>query len=115
MKKIISCLPKILSFGFIIFLSLFALDVFNEYEGFQAVVPFLIHLLPSIILFLLTIISLKHEFVGAFTFLIFAFCYILLIGLDEDLSLYLLIAGPAILISILFFVSWVYKKNNKNI
>jgi len=50
-KKILFWSPRILTILFIGFISLFALDVFDEELGFwQALSGFLIHLIPTYIL-----------------------------------------------------------------
>jgi hypothetical protein len=66
MKKIIYWLPRILAILFIVFFSVFALDVFQEKQWYLAL---LMHLIPSFILVILTIIAWKHERIGGFLFL----------------------------------------------
>ena len=102
--------PRILSSLFIGLLSLFSLDVFAEYSGWQAVVPLLIHLIPSFILLLATIFAWKHELIGVILFFAFALLYLATVGLGHPLSWYLVIPGPAIVVSLLFLLSWLQKK-----
>lgn len=61
MKKILHWVPRILAILFIMFISVFALDVFKEPQWFFAL---LIHLIPSFILIALTAIAWKHEQIG---------------------------------------------------
>lgn len=57
--------PRILSIAFAIFLSLFALDVFNEIHGFwQTVLAFLIHLIPAMIFVAALIVAWRWEWIG---------------------------------------------------
>ena len=62
-----------LSIGFAIFISLFALDVFNQSSWFVAL---LIHLIPAYITIILTIISWKSEFLGGILWLVMGLFYL---------------------------------------
>ena len=112
-KKIITWLPRILSIAFILFLSLFSFDVFIESSGWQAILGFLIHLLPSFILLVIVLISWKNELVGAITFLSFSIFYIFMVGLDRHWSWYVTISLPSAITGMLFLLSWF--KNKKSI
>ena len=111
LKKLIHWLPRILSILFSILLSLFALDVFNEYQGVRVILPLLIHLLPSFVLILITIIAWKKELFGAAAFIMMAISYILMVGFYRHWSWYLSISVPALLIGILYLVDWIKKQN----
>jgi predicted neutral ceramidase superfamily lipid hydrolase len=111
--KIIYWLPKILSIGFVIFLSLFSFDVFSEYSGWNVVLPLLIHLIPSFIVLAVALISWKYGLVGAIAFMGFAAFYIFVAGLDRPLSWYLGISLPAAIIGFLFLLSWLQKRKRK--
>ncbi len=108
--KVIRWLPRILSIGFVLFLSLFSLDVFSEYSGWSAVLPFLIHLIPSFILLGVVLISLKYDLVGAVVFFGFAVFYVFAVGFGRPWSWYAFISGPAIIVGILFLISWFQNK-----
>lgn len=112
--KIIYWLPRILSIAFVLFLSLFALDVFGEYSGWQAVLGFLIHLLPSFVLLAVILISWKYDLVGAIVFLCFAIFYVFLVGFDRPWSWYVGISCPSAVVGILFFLSWFQKSRKIN-
>jgi len=111
--KTIHWLPRILSIAFVLFLSLFALDVFGEYSGWQAVLGFLIHLLPSFVLLAVILIAWKYDLVGAIAFLASAAFYVFMVGLDRPWSWYAGISGPAAVVGILFLLSWLQKRKNK--
>ena len=102
--------PRILSLLFIVFLSLFALDVFSEYQGLSVLLPLLIHLLPSLVLLAIVIIAWKYDLVGAISFLAAAIYYIWMVGLDRHWSWYASISGPAVIVGVLFFLSWLRKR-----
>jgi hypothetical protein len=112
-KCLVYWLPRIISLAFVLFLSIFALDVFGEYKGWNLVLAFIIHLIPSLFLLLATIVSWKYDLLGALIFLSFAIFYIYSAGLGRPWSWYAFISGPALLIASLFFISWLYKKKVK--
>jgi cell division protein FtsW (lipid II flippase) len=112
-KKIIYWLPRISSIAFVLFLSLFALDVFEEYSGWQAVLGFLMHLLPSFVLLAVILIAWKYDLVGAIAFLASAAFYVFMAGFDRPWSWYAGISGPAAVVGILFLLSWLQKRKNK--
>lgn len=111
-KKIICWLPRILGLVFAAFLLLFSFDVFDEFGGWKAVVPFLIHSLPSLIVLAVVLVSWKRKLAGAIFFAGFSVWYVWSVGWGKPFSWYLLIAGPALLIAVLFFVDWRIKKDN---
>lgn len=113
MNKIIYWSPRILSLAFVLFLSLFALDVFSEYSGWESVLAFLIHLLPSLVLLGITIIAWKHDLAGTIAFFGFAALYVFLAGFDRPWSWYALISSPATIVGILFLMSWLQKKKRR--
>lgn len=73
MKIIFYWLPRILAILYTAFISLFALDVFGEPQWFLALV---IHLIPSFVLILLTVVAWKHERIGGFLFLAAGFAMV---------------------------------------
>lgn len=106
--------PRILSIGFILFISIFALDVFSGYTGVRIILPLFIHLLPSLLLLTVTAIAWRYELVGAIIFLGFAIFYVWDIGFTRPISWYLAIVVPALVVGILYlsssFVAGKYKK-----
>jgi hypothetical protein len=110
LNKIIYWLPRVLSLVFIAFLSIFALDVFEQYQGWDAILPLLIHLLPSFVLLLAVMVAWKYELVGACLFGLAAVGYVGMVGLDRPWSWYAVIDGPALVISMLFILGWWRKK-----
>ena len=109
-KGIVHWIPRILSIGFILFISLFSLDVFSEYSGAAVIVPLIMHLLPSILLLAVVLISWKHDLIGAVAFLGFAILYILDVGFGRPWSWYVGLVIPSAFVGILFLVSWIIKK-----
>ena len=111
--------PRIISIIFILFLSLFSLDIFgNNYTFWQTILGLFMHNIPSLILLVILIISWKHELVGAIAFAIGGLVYLAMIlrNILTDISLLyqlvwsIQIAGPAFLISYLFYLNYKRKK-----
>jgi hypothetical protein len=67
MKKIVYWLPRIIALLYILFISIFALDVFSEPAWLTALI---MHLIPSFILIVITWIAWKRELIGGFGFLL---------------------------------------------
>ena len=109
-NKFIFWIPRILGILFILFLAMFSLDVFEGNYGFWGtVVGLFMHNIPAMILLIVLIISWKHELVGAVTFILAGFLYILILlitGFEWYMLLGILqISGIAFLVGILFFHS----------
>jgi hypothetical protein len=111
MKKVFYWLPRILSILFIAYISMFALDVFEQPQWLLAL---LIHLIPSFILVILTIIAWKYDLVGALVFFCFAIFYICLVGLNRHWSWYVGISLPAALVGFFYLLSWRQKKRKNH-
>ena len=73
MKNNFKKIALVLSIVFAIFISLFALDVFEQEKWFLALV---IHLVPTYVVIILTIISWKKEFWGGVLWLIMGVFYL---------------------------------------
>jgi hypothetical protein len=109
-KKFLYWSPRILSLLFVVFLSLFSLDVFNEYQGLAMLPALFMHLLLPIILLLAIIAAWKWDLVGAIVFLAFALYYVWMVGFNRHWSWYVTISGPAIIIGYLFLLNGLQKK-----
>ena len=109
-KQILFWSPRALSILFAIFISLFALDVFSEGNDFwKTLLALAIHLVPTLIIVLLLIIAWRWEWIGGIAFLILAATYVVMAWRRFPLSVYFVVAGPMVIISILFFINWKYK------
>jgi hypothetical protein len=97
MNKILYWLPRILGIGFVLFISVFSLDVFSEYSGWAIALPLLMHLLPSLLLLGIVILSWKNEVLGGWLFLSAG---VLLFALSDFESV--IVSLPAIVIGALF-------------
>ena len=113
-ERILTWLPRILSMLFVLFISMFALDVFSEANSIlQSILALLIHLVPTYIIVLTLIISWRREWIGAIVYTILGIAYIILAWGKFPISAYLAISGPLFIIGILFGFNWINKSNNK--
>lgn len=108
--------PRILSILLIIFLAMLSLDVITPEASFsELAVGLLMHNIPSLVLLIVLIISLKYEIVGGIVFLLAGLLYIIF-AFQAGIHWYIVlnwsltIAGPALLIGILFMINWFKKK-----
>lgn len=117
-NRIIYWSPRILAIILIAFLTIFSFDVFSEdYTFWETVLAFLMHNIPVFILTIVLLISWRFEWVGSIVFGAAAIFYMFLSRNAEDqlwlaLTFSLILAGPAIIIAVLFFVGWRQKKRN---
>lgn len=123
--KLIYWLPRILSILFILFLSLFSLDIFDSCNSFlSCVLGLFIHNIPSIILIVLLIVAWKYDIIGGIVFISAGILYMIILLTanilnNPDFELYMLswsliISGPAFVIGILWILSWKNKKKIKS-
>jgi len=102
--------PRLLAILFILFLSLFALDVFDGNQGAAVWLALLMHLTLPLALLLVVILAWRWELVGTAVFWIFALGYTWQVIRIGYWSWALTIAGPAALVGLLFLLSWRQKK-----
>ncbi len=77
MRKSLIWTARVLAILLIAFFSIFALDVFGEPRWFLGLV---MHLIPSFILIVLTVLAWKNERLGGFLFLVAALAMVLFYG-----------------------------------
>ncbi len=95
-------LPRILGIAMILFISLFATDVFSEGYGFwEMMLALFMHLIPTFILIAILIFSWKMPHIGGWAYIILGLAYIIMANNQHWLA-WLLISGPLFLIGILF-------------
>jgi len=111
-KSTISVIPRILAILFILFISLFALDVFGEDLGFlNTAIALFMHLIPSLVLTGLLILAWKKPKLGGGLFILLSFIFTLAFNTYREPISFLLITGLPLLIGLLFMVS--EKKSNQ--
>src|SRR5512140_2426454 len=110
LKPILFWTPRIAGILFILFISMFALDVFDPQLGFWKTLGALfMHLIPSILLALAVLVGWKREWFGAVLFIGWAIFYVAVFR-EFEWSVYLLIAGLPALIGLFFLAGWIWRK-----
>jgi hypothetical protein len=113
-KRALFWTPRALSIVFIAFLSLFAMDVFDEHLGlWRTVLALTMHLIPSFVLIAALVLAWRWEWIGA---ALYAAAGLLYVGWVVSMSRpvppamrliwILTIAGPAFVIAGLFLANW---------
>lgn len=103
--------PRGLTILFILFLGLFALDVFGEgYTFWETLVALFMHLIPNMIVALILILAWKWEWIGAVLFAGLGLFYILWTWGRFHISAYFAISGPLFVVAVLFCLGWVYRR-----
>lgn len=103
-----------LSVFLILFLSLFALDVFVPGETIlNMIVGFAIHLIPNFVILAVLIFSWKKEMAGGILFIALAVFFIFFFHAYKNLATFLVVPAPLIVIGLLFLLSSRYNKLRK--
>jgi hypothetical protein len=111
MKTVLLWSPRILAILFALFISLFALDVFDGKSGIiETMIGFAIHLIPTGIIALTIILSWRREWIGGIIFLFLPAFYIYSMWGRFPLSVYLIMCTPMAVIGILYFLNWRVRK-----
>ena len=109
-KKLLYWAPRTLCIVFTILISFFALDVFGESKGiWETILALLMHLIPTFILIVVLVITWRREWIGGILFILLGLLYIIWGWGRFDLSVYFLMAGPLVIVGILFLLNWKYR------
>lgn len=104
-------IPRVLTILFILFLSLFSLDVFSMDGTFlQKIGGFLIHNIPSFLLIIVLIASWKRPLVGGIAFLLFSIVFTLYFQTYSLLYSFLSISLPLVLTGGLYLLVYFIPK-----
>ncbi len=104
--------PRALCIAFAIFISLFALDVFEEGRGFwDTTLALLMHLIPTFLLLAVLAVSWRREWIAGIFFPLLGVLYVVWAWNRPfgSWSLFLLMAGPLVLTGALFLLNWHYR------
>ncbi len=100
--------PRILGLLFAAFISIFALDVFQEGRGaWETTVALLMHLIPTALVLAVLAVAWRWEGLGAAGFLLLGCAYLMMGGGRVHWTAHLLIAGPLLLLGALFLAHWI--------
>ena len=110
LKKTLYWTPRVAGILFVLFISLFALDIFEEGLGFWGTLLALaMHLLPSIFLAITVYIAWKWEWFGAALFFGWAIWYLAFVR-GQHWSAYALVGGLPALIGLFYLAGWIWRK-----
>lgn len=97
--------PRIISVVFILFLSLFALDVFIPGKSLNYyVIALFMHLLPNILLIILLIFAWRYEKLGGLLFIAAGIVFTVLFNTYEYYLNFLVVSFPLFLVGGLFLL-----------
>ncbi len=101
--------PRALCIAFAAFISIFALDVFREgVPVWQVALALLMHLIPTFLIVAILVVSWRHEWVGGVLYILLGVLYVAWAWGKPfaRASTFALIAGPPILVGVLFLLGW---------
>jgi hypothetical protein len=109
-KRLLFWTPRILGLLFAAFISIFALDVFDEHHGFwETALALGMHLIPTAILLVLLALSWRWGWIGAVLFPALGALYLVNFWGRFPWSVYAIISGPMFLLGILFLLNWIFR------
>jgi hypothetical protein len=104
-RNILFWAPRILAILYILFISLFALDVFGEDYGFLVTIfALFMHLIPSFFLLAGLFIAWKRPLAGGMLFLLLSLLFTIFFHTYRRLDAFLLLSFPLLLLSSLFLL-----------
>jgi hypothetical protein len=103
--KLLCWFPRILGILFILFISMFALDVFGEYSFPEILIALFMHLIPSFILIIILVVAWKWERIGGILYIMLSILFTLFFRTYQDIIVFLLISFPVLLTGILFILN----------
>jgi hypothetical protein len=108
LSKVLYYTPRLAGVLMIIFVSLFALDVFGPGIPFwKQVLGFIIHAAPAIILAILMFFAWKRPVIGFVIFGLAAVFFLRFVfNLDFGAGNFVMFVGPLALISAMFWMNW---------
>jgi hypothetical protein len=109
LRKVLFWLPRLLGIVFVLFISIFALDIFDSGLGFWGtILGLFIHLIPSIVLGIAVAFAWRREWVGTAAFVGWAVFYLASMR-GFDWTVYAIIAGVPFGVGVLFLAGWIWR------
>lgn len=106
-RNLIFWAPRILVICYALFLSLFALDVFEEGSPLlTSLLGFIIHLIPTFLILLILLVAWRWEWIGTVACIGLSVFYPLWTKGNFPIATYLIMTGPLLLIGFLFITGW---------
>lgn len=102
-RKITCWAARILAILYALFISIFALDVFQEgYSASETVLALVIHLIPTAVVLVCLAVAWKTARAGGLIFLLLGVVFGAFFGREAEWINVLIISGPLILVGALF-------------
>ena len=115
MHQTIKWISRTLAVVYVIFISLFALDVFSgQYNIGQTIMALIIHLLPAFVVIAVSILAWRQESAGGMAFIILAILFTIYFRTYRRMDYFLIITVPLLIIGGLFLIGRGEPKINKN-
>ena len=107
--------PRIAAILFVLFLSLFALDIFEmDLTIGETIIGLFIHLIPTILMTIALVLAWRWEWVGTVVFAGWAIFYVFTAH-GFHWTVYAIIAGIPFVIGIFFLFDWIYRKEIRTV
>jgi hypothetical protein len=110
--------PRALCIVFALFISMFALDVFQEGQGvWRTMLALFMHLIPTFLLLVLLVVSWRREWIAGVMLPLLGVLYVVWAwgGPFASPSTLLLMAGPLVLTGALFLLNWSNREHLRGI
>lgn len=109
-KRFLFWTPRVICILFAAFISIFALDVFEEYSGWRLLGALAMHLIPTGLVLAILAFAWKWEWVGSLACAGLGAFYLYWSWGRFGWQAPLFIAGPLFVLALLFGVGWVKRK-----
>jgi hypothetical protein len=104
-RRLLFWSPRVLCIAFALFVSLFALDVFNSGLGLvKTILALSMHLIPTAFIMVVLAFSWRWEWVGGLLYIAAGVLY--LTEARHHPSWVVVISGPLFLVGVLFLLNW---------
>jgi hypothetical protein len=112
-KRFFFWVPRVLGILLAIFISLFALDIFDMgYTFRETVLALVMHLISTTLIIIALAIAWHWEMAGGILFIALGLIYIISTWGKFPWPTYLVVAGPAVLTGALFLFDWKIKSRS---
>lgn len=109
-RKLLYWSPRVLCILFAAFITIFAFDVFEGNPPLSRVLLDLaLHLLPTALLLAVLAAAWRREWIAGVAFLLLAVAYVAWAWGRFPIGVYLIIGGPLLVLSALFFLGWKHR------
>lgn len=109
-KRFLYWLPRVLGLLFIVFLSMFSFDVFGEYHGWELLVAFIMHIIPSLVLIGVLVLAWKIPKWGGAAYIVLGIIFTIFFKTYTEIISFLLISSPLLIVGGLFYWESTKKK-----